>query len=144
MTEFSQTEQHLINRARSIEIEAKNLRKAAESSRQSRVNSEEYKRQQEAIAELREAERLEKARANSYTNRAAVRGTPEWNRETMLTHERQLQADADRAAMFRDGMNKLVDHVRRNASIYSAVLVVPVSVYNPDGTVEVRFKFRAL
>ncbi len=63
MTEFSQTEQHLINKARSIEIEAKNLRKAAESSRQLRVNSEEYKRQQEAIAELREAEKLEKFRA---------------------------------------------------------------------------------
>ena len=119
MTEFNETEKHLIEKARKIEEEAKNLRKSAEASRQ--------------------------VRASSYANRSKMLGTPEWQRETMLTHERQLQADADRVAMFQDGVEKLRDHVRKNASIYSSILLSDKwSVNTTSGVAEITFHLKHL
>ena len=121
MTEFNETEKALIEKARTIEQEAKNLRKSAEAARN--------------VRDLQ----------SSYATRSKMYGTPEWNRETMLVHERNLQADRDRVDMFKDGVHKLREHVKKNASIYSSILLNERWTINEiSGIAEVTFTLKHL
>jgi hypothetical protein len=70
------------------------------------------------LTEKAEKLKADRLKQNSYAVQSKIRGTPEWNRETMLQQERQVQADRATEQMFKHGIDELIEHIRKNGSIY--------------------------
>lgn len=89
----------------------------------------EIKRANEKVAQIKK-DKADREKQNSYAVQSKILGTPEWERETMLKQERQVQADSATEQMFKHGINELIEHIKKNGSIYGLKLGQYVATSN--------------
>lgn len=82
------------------------------------------------LAAKAEKLKADREKQNSYAVQSKILGTPEWERETMLQQERQVQADRATEQMFKHGINELIKHIEKNGSIYGLKLGQHVATSN--------------
>lgn len=85
------------------------------------------------LAAKAEKLKADREKQNSYAVQSKILGTPEWNRETMLQQERQVQADRATEQMFKHGISELIDHIKKNGSIYGLGLLQATTTKNSVG-----------